>query len=289
MISPLVRRKRLASELRALRAEAGLTAEELGKKVGFNRLKIGRFEGAQGRPDPMDVMKLLDALGVEGERWHKLVEVAKDAAERGWYERISKDLGPRQAVYADLESGAETIREYQNTYVPGLLQTRDYTRARTGPSRLVGDAVPEDAERQVEARAARQRMVRRPGGPRYEAILEEVAVRRLGAPPEVTRDQLLHLVQLATEDKQLLIRVLPVEAKIADYYLPTAPFSIYTYPDSGDPAVVAVDTPSEDLVVDAENEVARYGALYDRLSKAALSVRESVACLQQAASNAYVE
>jgi hypothetical protein len=132
-------------------------------------------------------------------------------------------------------------------------------------------------------------MMRRPDGPRYETILEEVAVRRLGVPEDVTRDQLLHLVELATGDKQFSIRILPIEARIADYYLPTAPFSIYTYPDSGDPTVVAVDTPSEDLVLDAENEVARYVGLYDRLSQAALSAKETVEFLKRAADNAHVE
>lgn len=275
MISPLVRRQRLATELRALREAAGLTTAQLGAQVGFHRLKIGRFESAHGRPDPMDIMKVLDALDVTGARWHKLVEVAKDAAERGWYERIAKDLGPRQAVYADLESGAETIREYQNAGVPGLLQTRDYTRARTEPSRLAGDAVPDDAERQVQARAARQRMLRRPDGPRYEAIMEEVSVRRPAAPADVTRDQLRHLVHVALSEEQFTVRILPIEAHIDDYYLPTAPFSIYTYPDQDDPTIVAVDTPSEDLVLSSEAEVARYVGLYERLTQVALSQQQS--------------
>jgi transcriptional regulator with XRE-family HTH domain len=289
VISPLVRRKRLAEELRELREAAGLTTEQLGRKVGFHRLKVGRFEGAQGRPDPMDVMKLLDALNVEGDRWHKLVEIAKDASERGWYWRIAKDLGPRQAVYADLESGAETIREYQNAGIPGLLQTRDYAHARIAPSRFEGNVVPEDAERHVAARAARQRMLRRPGGPRYEAILEEVAIRRPAASDDVMREQLLYLADLASSDKQFTIRVLPIRIRIPDYYLPTAPFSLYTYPDSGDPTMLAVDTETEDLVRNEDTDVARYSDLYDRLSKVALSAKESVEFLKQAADNVHVE
>lgn len=29
-------------------------------------------------------MKILDVLRVTGERWHKVVHIARDAAERGW-------------------------------------------------------------------------------------------------------------------------------------------------------------------------------------------------------------
>ncbi|HJY99881.1 MAG TPA: helix-turn-helix domain-containing protein, partial [Streptosporangiaceae bacterium] len=40
MISPYVRRLRLAAEVRALRAEAGLTADQLGKRIGRSRADI---------------------------------------------------------------------------------------------------------------------------------------------------------------------------------------------------------------------------------------------------------
>ena len=60
MISPLVRRKRLAKELRQLREAAGLTHEQLGKKAKLHRLKISRLENAQGRPNVSEVMTILD-------------------------------------------------------------------------------------------------------------------------------------------------------------------------------------------------------------------------------------
>ena len=71
MISPYVRRLRLSAEIRALRAEAGLTAAELGKRIGRSRADISRLENGHVI-DQADVMKILEAVGVEdGERWRE--------------------------------------------------------------------------------------------------------------------------------------------------------------------------------------------------------------------------
>lgn len=281
MISPLVRRKRLAKELRQLREAAGLTHEQLGKKTKLHRLKISRLENAQGRPNVSEVMTILDQLGVEGDRWHKLIEVAADGGEKGWWQEWGDDMGTRQQQYADLEAGATTIREYNNYALPGLLQTTSYNMARAIQTRDKGEKVPDDLDRQVSARGARQRMLRRPSGPRYEAILEEVVVRRPTASPAAMSEQLSHLIELAAED-QYTILVLPIESGLAGYWSLRAPFSLYTYEDPEDPNVVAVDVETEDLVSIEPADVERYTELYRRARKAALPPKNSVAFLKQA-------
>ena len=82
MISPYVRRLRLAAELTQLREAAGLKHEQLAAKIGQprSRFKISRLENARARPAQAEILKLLEALGVEGERWDQLMEVAGDAA-----------------------------------------------------------------------------------------------------------------------------------------------------------------------------------------------------------------
>ena len=76
-------------------------------------------------------------------------------------------------------------------------------------------------------------MFRRPGGPTYEAIVDEVAVRRLCAPPDVVKKQLYHLATTVNGDPKITLRVLPVDARIQDFSLPRCTFSIYAYPDAG--------------------------------------------------------
>ncbi len=282
VISPYVRRLRLANEIRTRREAANLTSEELGKRIGQSRMKISRLETGARRPDIGDVMKILDVLGVDGDKWRTLVQVARDAAERGWWETPEfAGMGDRQKLYADLECGATTIREYQ-IFVPGLLQTRDYTRARRPRQ---DKSEPFELERAVEARQRRQQELHREGGPSYQAVLDEVAVRRIAADPPIMEAQLRRLVELAGANDRVAIRVLPVDAIVTEYRLPYSPFGIYTYADPGDPLIVVVDTVTTDIVLTEPEEVGPYVDLYEAIQTAALSARQSQEYLAQAVKN----
>jgi transcriptional regulator with XRE-family HTH domain len=281
VISPYVRRLRLARELRALRSGRGMTHEHLAKKIGQSRAQISRLENGHV-VDMADIIKILDVLGVDGERWTQIVTIAREAGERGWWES-TKGMGERQALYANLEAGAATIREFQMTFVPGLLQTPEYTQARVEAEGFGGGTVRYSADEVIAARAGRQRMLRRPGGPSYDVILDEMAVRRAAAPSEVVRAQLYHVAARVNGDPRTRVRVLPLDAVIEGFSVPRSAFSIYTYPDPGDPMVVAVDTVTDDIVLTDEADAKRYEELYDRLSDAAMSVPETLRFLVEMA------
>ncbi|MBO3750535.1 helix-turn-helix transcriptional regulator [Streptosporangiaceae bacterium NEAU-GS5] len=284
MISPYVRRLRLATELRLLRTRAGLTHEQLAKKIGQSRAQISRLENAHAAPDLDDIIKILDVVGVADDEWTKIVTIAREAAERGWWESNSHAMGTRTALYANLEAGAVTIREYQQTFLPGLLQTPEFSRARnTAEAGL--RPLDADPEKVLAGRTGRQRMLRRPGGPTYEVILDEVAIRRLSAPPEVVKAQLFHLAATVNGMSKIGMRVLPVSAVVGGYSVPRTAFSIYTYADPDDPVVVAVDTVTSDLILIDPAEVAPYDILYKRLLDAALSEDASVALLTSVAAD----
>jgi transcriptional regulator with XRE-family HTH domain len=280
MISPYVRRLRLGVEIRALRAKAGLTADQLGKRIGRSRADISRLENGHV-VDQADVIGILDVLGVDGDRWTQVVTIAREAGEKGWWES-HKAMGERQAMYANLEAGAATIREYQQTFVPGLLQTPEFVRARTAAAATL-EPMAGTVDGVLAGRAGRQRMLRRPGGPTYEVIVDEVAVYRLTAPPEVVKQQLYHLATAVNGDPKATLRVLPVGAVVEDFTVPRCTFSIYTYPDPGDPDVVAIDTVTSDLILTEPGQVAPYEKLYERLRGAALAPADSLDLLTKAA------
>jgi transcriptional regulator with XRE-family HTH domain len=273
MISPHVRRLRLAAELRALRTHSGLTHEQLAREIGQSRAQISRLENGHV-VDQDDVMKILDALGVDGERWTQIMTIAREAGERGWWES-NRAMGDRQALYANLEAGAQTIREFQMAFIPGLLQTAEFTRFRAEIERSAGK-VSYSLEKAVEARMGRQRMLRRPGGPTYHVILDEVAVRRPAAPPEVIKAQLYRVAATVNGSPQINVQVLPIDRPIEEYSVPRGAFSLYTFADPGDPSVVAVDTVTDDLVLTEDDAIKRYDELHERLSAAAMPVDESL-------------
>ncbi len=278
MISPYVRRLRLARELRALRIEAGLTHEQLAKKIGQSRAQISRLENGHV-VDQADILNILDVLGVSGDQWTQVMTIAREAGERGWWESL-KGMGVRQGLYADLEAGATTIREYQQPFLPGLLQIPGYIGTRSEfevePMTGTGDGV-------LAGRLGRQRMLRRPGGPTYEVIVDELAVRRPTAPADVFRSQLEHIITTVTETDKVSLRVLPIAAVIEGFAVPRSAFAIYTYADPGDPAVVAIDTVTDDMVLTDDDAVYRYNELYRRLCEAALPEEPSLRLLTEAA------
>lgn len=273
MISPYVRRLRLAAELRELRKESGKTHEQLAGEIGQSRAQISRLENGHV-VDQEDVMRILDALGVDDTRWTKIMTIAREAGERGWWES-NRGMGERQALYANLEAGAETIREFQMTFIPGLLQTPEFANARVEAERLTGP-ITYMSKKAIEARMGRQRMLRRPGGPTYGLILDELAIRRAAAPPEVVKAQLYHVAATVNGNSKFSVHVLPVDARIDGYSVPRSAFSIYTFSDPGDPTVVAVDTVTDDLVLTDEDSVKRYEDLYNRLRDASLSGEDSL-------------
>ena len=104
MISPYVRRLRLGAEMRTMRAAAGLTAAQLGKQIGRSRADISRLENGHV-VDQADVMKILDALDVDGDRWTQVMTIAREAGEKGWWESY-KTMGDRQALVREPRGGS---------------------------------------------------------------------------------------------------------------------------------------------------------------------------------------
>jgi len=280
VISPYVRRLRLGAELRALRAERDLTHEQLAKMTGQSRAQISRLENGHV-VDQADILDILEALGIDDERWSMIVRIGRDAAERGWWES-NKDMGERQARVADLEAGAATIREFQISFLPELLQTEAFTRARIEADGL-GSFDGRIADKAIHARNGRQRMLRRPGGPTYEVIIDEMAIRRRAASTDIVKAQLYHINARVNGDPNTTLCILPIDAEIAVYAVPRTAFSIYTYPDPDDPLVVAVDTVTEDIILTESPDVKRYEDLFNRLRDAALSVTASLKYVIQTA------
>lgn len=118
MISPYVRRRRFAAEVIRLREEHGWSAERLAKKIGVARQRISRLENGHIRPDLDETMKILEVFNVGERRWTRIMTIAREAQERGWWESYAAEMGTRQSLYANLEAGARVIREYQQSLRP---------------------------------------------------------------------------------------------------------------------------------------------------------------------------
>lgn len=282
MTSPYVRRRRLADELRRLREARDLTTDELARLVYQSRSKISKLENAQIRPDLAEIVTILEALNVTGQQYDKVFKLAHGAARKGWWDRYGNAMGPRQRLYADLESGAESIRSYNQTVIPAVLQTPELVAAMIEIDQAAG-TVTYRPERMAEARTRRQQHLLSPNGPTYDAVLDESVIYRLGVPRSIMSAQLRHLVETVSTEQRITIRVLPHNAYLIGGFPPRSSFFLYAFPDKADPAIAVVDTVTADLVLTTRSEVAKYTGQYDLLRKAALPPERSLDFLAQAA------
>ncbi|MEU1761232.1 helix-turn-helix transcriptional regulator [Micromonospora sp. NPDC005652] len=283
-ISPLARRIRLGQDIVWLRESRGLTQTGLATAIGRSRQAITRVENPLTNLDrdlvADHVRDILVACDVPpGDPEHvRVMELAWAARRAGWWESGHAKMGKRQRIIANIELGATVIREYHPYLPPGLTQTPAFARARASGLPLEDATV----EGLVDGRLQRQAWAFDSGKLRYEVVLEEMAVRRPIAPPDVRRDQLLHLVKLAERDN-VSVRVLTVTAPLNEGQVPTSPCSIYGYEDEGDPVVAVIDTFLQDRIIVDPVEVSTYSQLFDRLRAAALSDADSAAFIREAA------
>ncbi|MBA9004840.1 helix-turn-helix domain-containing protein [Thermomonospora cellulosilytica] len=280
MPSPYICRLRLGRELRRLREEHNLTAGDVARLTFQSRSKISKMENAQVRPDLADVLKILEVFEVTGREWDRLFHLARDAAEKGWWDRYGISTGHRERLFASLEAGAASISVYSQTNFPAILQTPEFTSALIDLDRNQGP-LGYRPERMANARVQRQEHLLRPDGPRCETVLEDSILYRLNVPPAVMIAQIRHLLKVMSDHPRITLRVLPHDVLIPGGLLPQASFFLFTFPTPDDLPVAVVDTATTDLVLTESHDVDRYMKQYDRLRAAALSPLDSTAFLKQ--------
>lgn len=268
--SPTVRRRRLALTLRNLRERAGITAAEAAKRVDHDASWLSRIETAEVRPHPNDVRALLALYGVEGDQAEAVIAVARQAKQRGWWQRYSDVLPEWFIAYVGMESEASVIRTYECQMVPGLLQTEEYARAafKGGPIRIRDSEV----ERQVALRMERQIILTGEDPPQLRVVIDEGAARRMVGGPEVLRRQLDRLIEDSTRSN-IQIQLLPYSAGVGfdgSFVILDFPPIPEPYPDAAEDRMVYVDTLAGALYLDRPAEIAAYAAAHEQLQALAL-------------------
>jgi transcriptional regulator with XRE-family HTH domain len=208
--SPTVRRRRLASELRQIRESKGKSGDAVAAALKWSPSKISRYERARTGLKPREVERLLDYYQVTGSRRALLLELAEDAAHRGWWEEYA--LSEDYQQFIGLEHEASEMDIYHADVVTGLLQTEAYARHIIRSYSRVEPIPPAMVERLVKVRVQRQQVLERDPAPKLSVVLDEsVLVRRVGD-DAVMHEQLLRLARDA-ERQNVTLQVLPLNAQ----------------------------------------------------------------------------
>ena len=286
---PILRRRRLGLELRRLREAAGLTGDQVIDHIGWaSASKLSRLENGRSRPDPQDVRDLLDLYRVDDTLRAELLGITQEAGDiRGWLKNFPA-MTQQQRSFAELEAGCAEISEYNPVLVPGLLQTTGYARMRIASAWHVdqeaGDPeAGEDIETEIKARLARQSLLtRETDAPRYTAVLEESALGHRAGPPEVLREQLAQLCELAMLPN-VTLHVLLRDTPIGQWYLPPTAFSLYRFADPLDPETLAIEGGFTDVMSTEVIALNRYKVVFKWLCTAALTATDTLSWLIESA------
>lgn len=269
---PTVQRRRLGLELRRLRELAGKTIDDVAGVLECSDSKVSRIENGQVSATPRDVRDMLDFYGVDPGRRDALVDMARAARQRTWWQAY----GNTSVVpLVGLEVAADRIHLYEPLAVHGLLQTETYAYA------LIRALQPElsaqQVQRLVELRMTRQELLRQEAAPELYVVLEECVLRRPVGGREAMRHQLRSLVDIATLPN-LTLQILPL--RVGAHGALSGAFAVYRFLESADPDVVFFEHHLSDLYLDSPAQVERYATTFERLRTAALSPSESSELLE---------
>ncbi|NUW35855.1 helix-turn-helix domain-containing protein [Nonomuraea sp. SMC257] len=273
---PTALRILLGSQLRRLREAKGVTREEAGHLIRGSESKISRMELGRVGFKERDVADLLTLYGVtDAEARAAVLDLVTKANEPGWWHRFNDVLPTWFQAYVGLEEAAERIRTYEVQFVPGLLQTKEYARAVvTAGAAGVG---PDEIARRVDLRLERQRILDRPGGPIFWAVIDEAALRRPIGGAEVMRAQLEHLADLMRQPN-ITIQIMPFS--FGGHSAEGGAFSILRFPDRELPDVVYVEQLASALYLDKREDVDRYTEVMERLCAVSTTPDETAALLR---------
>lgn len=272
--SPIVRRRRLAAELRRLRERAGFTGDEVADRLGWSASKISRIELHRTGIKEADLERVLDLYGVEGPHRADLLALGREPRKKDWLETVSASLPIDYAAFLDAEAAAHSVLTWEPQVVPGLLQTEEYMRAVMGNVRVMFQLPPADLERRVEIRLLRQQVLHRQPPLLLDVVIDESVLHRRLGDAQVMRRQLESMAASA-ELPNVELRILPLAG---NRLIGTSAFTYLTFPEFRDvplPDMVTVEHLTGTYSAESEDETNKYRVTFSALQSWSLTPRES--------------
>jgi transcriptional regulator with XRE-family HTH domain len=273
---PTLRLRRLAAELRSLRAAAGLTREDVTQRTGINEATLYRIESGRARPQVRTLMALLSLYEVAEPAHSELMALSRQSSEQNWLQSFPSGLPGPYTTYITFEGEARCLLNYESLFIPGLLQTEPYARAAL--QRGLPTATGEEIRRLVDARMGRQAVLTRQPPLRLWTIIDEAALHRPVGGWNVMNAQLEHLT-VAAELPQVTLQVLPYDA--GGHPGMAGAFAILQFGEPSANDVVYIESQAADLFLESQLDVSHFAAIFEHLRAQALPPEASVSFIQR--------
>jgi transcriptional regulator with XRE-family HTH domain len=271
----------IARGLIALRERCGVTQAQIAQRAGVSTTTVSRYEMWQDRARIRwaTVKALADACEATVAEREALVRIAKSQSDGWWVGNSAVPEWMDPLVSFEHEAAYEHV--YANTVIPGLLQTREYALAIHQAREVRSDN--EAIERMVDARIARQGILRRDPSLHLWVILDEAVLRRTVGDAKVMARQFRHL-QEAAESPDVDIQVLPFSA--GAHAAGAGHFVILGRDDDRQPlnsmAVVYIEMRRRGLYLDDPGDVGAYKLTFDYLRSQAADTTTSSRLIAEA-------
>jgi transcriptional regulator with XRE-family HTH domain len=268
-------RRRLATELRRLREQTGLSGDEVADRLGWSGSKISRIETHRTGIKKLDLAQLLDLYQVEEDLRGQLTALAGERESRGWWAAYADALPDEYQAYISLEADAVSASWWSPELINGLLQSEGYaTAVIQAHMRATSTLPPGELRRRVEARMRRQEILTRPDPMAVSFVLDEAVLLRRFGTNAVMHDQLTRLDEIS-QLPQVTLQILALEG---NHPIGTGSFAILRFAPAHGASlddVVYVEELSRSNYVEDENETYQYQLAFDRLQAEALNPDES--------------
>jgi transcriptional regulator with XRE-family HTH domain len=243
-------RMALASRLKDLMADRGLSARDLSTAAGWHESKTSRLLNGGQQPSRDDLRKWTEVCGA-AETLPELVSQLQsvDTMWLDWRRAERNGLLKINAGVRDLFERTRIFRFYSSAMIPSPVQTAEYVRALLAGVRTRRNLAVDDIEVTIAERMARQHIVYE-GDHRFCIVLEESALKTQIGGPRVLAGQLRHLLAIQSLPSMAL-GVIPASADRSNHW-PVEPFFMY------DKAQVSVELVSGHLTVTAAQEIDLY-------------------------------
>jgi transcriptional regulator with XRE-family HTH domain len=275
--SPVVQRRRLRTELRRARLDAGLTQEQVATAMDWSLSKLIRIENGSVGISTNDLRAILQHYKITDEsRVSELLAVSRAARERSWWSSYSDSVPPRLLQLIEYETAAFIARNFQPLVVPGMLQTEEY--ARVSLRQLDPRMSASHVEALVEVRMKRQDLLRRSDAPLQFFIMDEAVVRRVVGGRDIMRHQVQHVIDVS-DMSNVTIEIVPFTAGLLQGL--QGQFLMYEFPDAADDDVLYLEDARGALLSrDNQDEVLSFREKFEELREASLGPEVSIEFLR---------
>jgi hypothetical protein len=262
---PTALRVILGAHLRRMRVAAGISRSDAGWEIRSSESKISRMELGRVGLKERDVGDLLSLYGLDDEEEReRLLRLAREANNPGWWHRYGDVLPSWFHSYLDLEAAAQLIRVYELQFIPGLLQTPEYIRAVVQLGR--GMIPADEVERRVTLRTNRQGVLTRPEPVRLWAVVDEAVLRRPIGGVKSMIEQLNYLID-ASQLPNVTLQVMPFS--VGGHAATGGAYSILRFPEQDLPDMVYIEHLTSALYLDKLEDLDQYTATMEALCVAA--------------------